>query len=97
MPAGRVDIVLGLFGSHLDPDADGGYALPANDSPGANMDISRRPATLGSLSLIARTSMSPMVRADEGFVPFDGLDEFLLATDAYIYGYPLVTMEMTRR
>jgi hypothetical protein len=61
------------------------------------MDISRRPATLGSLSLIARTSMSPMVRADEGFVPFDGLDEFLLATDAYIYGYPLVTMEMTRR
>src|SRR4029078_3884815 len=24
-------------------------------------------------------------------------DEFWLATDAYIYGYPLVTMEMTRR
>jgi hypothetical protein len=27
----------------------------------------------------------------------DGLEEFWLATDAYIYGYPLVTMEMTRR
>ena len=26
-----------------------------------------------------------------------GLEEFWLATDAYIYGYPLVTMEMTRR
>lgn len=28
---------------------------------------------------------------------FEGLEEFWLATDAYIYGYPLVTMEMTRR
>ncbi len=27
----------------------------------------------------------------------EGLDDFWLATDAYIYGYPLVTMEMTRR
>ena len=24
-------------------------------------------------------------------------DEFLAASEAYIYGYPLVTMEMTRR
>ena len=27
----------------------------------------------------------------------EGLEDFWLATDAYIYGYPLVTMEMTRR
>ena len=27
----------------------------------------------------------------------EGPDDFWLATDAYIYGYPLVTMEMTRR
>jgi hypothetical protein len=27
----------------------------------------------------------------------EGGEEFWLATDAYIYGYPLVTMEMTRR
>jgi hypothetical protein len=27
----------------------------------------------------------------------EGLGDFWLATDAYIYGYPLVTMEMTRR
>ena len=27
----------------------------------------------------------------------EGLDDFILATDAYIFGYPLVTMEMTRR
>jgi hypothetical protein len=27
----------------------------------------------------------------------EGLDDFWLATDAYIYGYPLVTMELTRR
>lgn len=27
----------------------------------------------------------------------EGLEDFALATDAYIFGYPLVTMEMTRR
>ena len=39
-------------------------------------------------------------RADIGevvHVALEGLEEFWLATDAYIYGYPLVTMEMTRR
>jgi hypothetical protein len=29
--------------------------------------------------------------------PIEALDEFWLATDAYVFGYPLVTMEMTRR
>ncbi|MGY3611435.1 MULTISPECIES: DUF1254 domain-containing protein, partial [unclassified Bradyrhizobium] len=27
----------------------------------------------------------------------EGAEDFWLATDAYIYGYPLVTVEMTRR
>ena len=27
----------------------------------------------------------------------EGIDDFVVAQDAYIYGYPLVTMEMTRR
>ena len=38
-----------------------------------------------------------MARAQDGFEPFEGIEDFALATDAYIYGYPLVTMEMTRR
>ena len=64
------------------------------------MKISRRHATIGGLSLLAGTSMSTMARAEFGEGLRDvgeGLDDFVLAQDAYIYGYPLVTMEMTRR
>jgi hypothetical protein len=32
-----------------------------------------------------------------GYHPIEGAEDFWLATDAYIYGYPLVTVEMTRR
>ena len=39
-----------------------------------------------------------MARAEWGELNLgEGLEDFWLATDAYIYGYPLVTMEMTRR
>jgi hypothetical protein len=62
------------------------------------MNITRRTATIGGLSLLAGTSMGTMARAEFGDgLPGEGLEEFWLATDAYIYGYPLVTMEMTRR
>ena len=64
------------------------------------MKISRRQATLGGLSLLAGTSMSTMARAEfgEGLSDIgEGLEDFVLAQDAYIYGYPLVTVEMTRR
>ena len=64
------------------------------------MKISRRHATIGSLGLFAGASMSTIARAEFGEGLRDigqGLDEFVLAQDAYIYGYPLVTMEMTRR
>ena len=64
------------------------------------MKISRRHATIGGLSLLAGASMSTMARAEfgEGLRDFgEGIDDFVVAQDAYIYGYPLVTMEMTRR
>ena len=41
--------------------------------------------------------MTTFAKAGDGFAPFEGMEDFLLGTDAYIYGYPLVTMEMTRR
>jgi len=47
-------------------------------------------STLGLSSLHAEFD-GPLAKGIEGG------EEFWLATDAYIYGYPLVTMEMTRR
>lgn len=63
------------------------------------MNLTRRQATIGALSLLAGTTMSTVSEAHLGeLLGLDeGLEEFWLATDAYIYGYPLVTMEMTRR
>ena len=63
------------------------------------MNITRRGLAMGGISLLASASMSTLSRAELGsFLGIgEGLEDFLLATDAYIYGYPLVTMEMTRR
>jgi hypothetical protein len=63
------------------------------------MSITRRAATLGGLSVLAGASASTLSRAELGsFLGIgEGLEDFILATDAYIFGYPLVTMEMTRR
>ncbi|MFO1152472.1 MAG: DUF1254 domain-containing protein [Rhodospirillales bacterium] len=64
------------------------------------MTLSRRTVTIGGLSLLAGLSLQSKARADAGeglLAPFMGIEDFWLATDAYIYGYPLVTMEMTRR
>jgi hypothetical protein len=63
------------------------------------MMITRRAATIGGLSVLAGTSVSTVSRAEIGsFLGIgEGLEDFILATDAYIFGYPLVTMEMTRR
>ncbi|MBE0703692.1 MAG: DUF1254 domain-containing protein, partial [Afipia sp.] len=62
------------------------------------MKITRRSAALGGISLLAMAAMSRSALAQGSFMGVeDGLEEFWLATDAYIYGYPLVTMEMTRR
>jgi hypothetical protein len=63
------------------------------------MHVTRRQATFGGLSLLASTAMSTTSLAHIGdFLGIgEGLEDFWLATDAYIYGYPLVTMEYTRR
>src|SRR5215831_13980419 len=62
------------------------------------MNITRRTVTVAGLSLLASTSINSLARADWGELSLaEGLEDFWLATDAYIYGYPLVTMEMTRR
>src|SRR5262245_46712735 len=64
-----------------------------------NLSITRRQATLGGMSLLSGTSLATTGRADfDSFLGIgEGLEDFWLATDAYIYGYPLVTVEMTRR
>jgi hypothetical protein len=64
------------------------------------MDVTRRSAAIGGLSLLAGASTNTTARAEFGEGLRDvveGFDDFLVAQDAYIYGYPLVTMEMTRR
>jgi hypothetical protein len=64
------------------------------------MNITRRTLTLGGFSLLAGTPMASLARADFGegaLLAGEDLENFWIATDAYIYGYPLVTMEMTRR
>ena len=63
------------------------------------MNITRRQVMLGGLAALAGTGMSAQSRAEVGGLlhPGEGLEDFWLATDAYIFGYPLVTMEYTRR
>ncbi len=63
------------------------------------MLITRRGLAAGLASLPLVASVSPQAMAAYGsfFGLEAGLEDFWLATDAYIFGYPLVTMEMTRR
>lgn len=62
------------------------------------MNLTRRTFALGGLSLLGSAHMATSAKAEwDGFGLGEGLEEFWLATEAYIYGYPLVTMEMTRR
>jgi hypothetical protein len=62
------------------------------------MKITRRAATLGSLGLLAG-ALSTRALAIDGPLSdlVEGAEDFEVASDAYVYGYPLVTMEMTRR
>jgi len=60
--------------------------------------ITRRAATLGTLSALAGSTLAPLARAGLDSLDLgEGAEEFWLATDAYVFGYPLVTMEITRR
>jgi hypothetical protein len=63
------------------------------------MKVSRRGISIGGMSLLAATSLSSQARALDAPIAdiMEGSDEFLLAIEAYTFGYPLVTMEMTRR
>jgi Protein of unknown function (DUF1254) len=59
----------------------------------------RRAVTLGGLGLVAASLIPSPSRAWDGPLTdlAEGSEDFGVASDAYIYGYPLVTMEMTRR
>jgi len=63
-----------------------------------SMKITRREA-LGGLSIAALTCAAPSAFGWDGPLMdlVQGTEEFAAASDAYVYGYPLVTMEMTRR
>jgi hypothetical protein len=63
------------------------------------MRMTRRAATLGGLGAFAATALSTPASALDGPLTdlVEGAEDFGVASDAYIYGYPLVTMEMTRR
>jgi len=62
------------------------------------MRITRRAATFGGLSVLAGSTFTRLARASlDGLDLREGFEDFWLATDAYVYGYPLVTMEYTRR
>ena len=62
------------------------------------MNVSRRRVSIGGAGLIAAASIGLPARAD-GILSdlMEGTDEFAEAIEAYVYGYPLVTMEVTRR
>ncbi|WP_430649358.1 hypothetical protein [Bradyrhizobium uaiense] len=64
------------------------------------MWIDRRQALAVLCAAVSPLAISRTARADfDGPVvrALEGGEDFWLAQDAYIYGYPLVTMEMTRR
>jgi len=63
------------------------------------MLISRRGFSLAGIGLLASTNLSTRAYALDGPVAdlIEGTEEFALAVEAYTYGYPLVTMEITRR
>jgi hypothetical protein len=63
------------------------------------MNTTRRLALQAALGTALYPLWHPALRALElSTLPVvEGLDDFWLATDAYVFGYPLVTMEMTRR
>jgi hypothetical protein len=63
------------------------------------VDITRRTVSVGGLSSLAAVSFTPSAKAADGLFSdlIEASDEFGLAVEAYTYGYPLVTMEMTRR
>ncbi|HEV7260651.1 MAG TPA: DUF1254 domain-containing protein [Bosea sp. (in: a-proteobacteria)] len=63
------------------------------------MNLTRRSAAFGGLSLAAGAGLATAASGWDGLIvdAVDNVEAFKIASDAYVYGYPLVTMEMTRR
>jgi len=63
------------------------------------MQITRRAATAGGLSFLVTGTLAAKTLAWDGPIAdfVEGADDFGIASDAYVFGYPLVTIEMTRR
>ena len=63
------------------------------------MNITRRVAMKTGLGTALSAATLSSLRAEDGpvFGIVEGAEDFWLAPDAYIFGYPLVTVEMTRR
>ena len=63
------------------------------------MKLTRRAAALGTLGALATGALSSRAIALDNPLTdiVEGTEDFEIASDAYVYGYPLVTMEMTRR
>jgi hypothetical protein len=61
------------------------------------MKITRRAATLAGLGLLAPASSRTLALDGPLTDLVEGAEDFGIGSEAYIYGYPLVTMEMTRR
>jgi hypothetical protein len=63
------------------------------------MPLTRRDATLAGLGLLATAGLPSPGMAFDGLIAdaVEDVEGFKIASDAYIYGYSLVTMEMTRR
>jgi hypothetical protein len=63
------------------------------------MKMNRRVAIKTGLGTAFSALSASTLHAEDGplFGIVEGAEDFWLATDAYIYGYPLVTVEMTRR
>jgi hypothetical protein len=62
------------------------------------VNVTRRHALAAGLGTAVSALSISSLRAEGPLLgAVEGGEDFWLATDAYIYGYPLVTMEMTRR
>ena len=62
------------------------------------MSLTRRSVALGSLGLLSSGLVAPLraQHSDFSHIP-ERSDALGTAINAYVYGYPLVTMEFTRR
>ena len=63
------------------------------------MNFNRRTLIMTGAGLLSMSAVAGRSRAFDGPLMdiVDGTEEFAIGSDAYVFGYPLVTMEMTRR